>query len=72
MRMSEIDMEKEAALIEAQNAWMEAYTVYSTYLDKHDINRRSLDEIREAARLESICGMAKMRYEQVKSQRYRV
>lgn len=70
--MAELDMEKQEALAEAQTSYLEAFAEYSTFLDKHDINHRTMEEIDEASRLESVCMWAKYRFEKCYRERYKI
>lgn len=70
--MAELDMEKQEALAEAQTSYLKAFAEYSTFLDTHDINHRTMEEIDEASRLESVCSWKKLQYEKVQRDRYRV
>lgn len=72
MRMAELDMEKQETLAEAQTSYLEAFAEYSTFLDTHDINHRTMEEIHEASRLESVCMWAKYRFELAQHSRYRI
>lgn len=67
-----LDMEREEALNAARGEYLEAYENYMAYLYDHDINNRTLAEIDEKGRLESICMAAKYRYDNAKADRYRI
>lgn len=70
--MSDLAAEREYALNEAHWAYKESFDALMTYQANHDINRRTLAEMEELGRLDSICLVKKMHYENAKSNRFRV
>ncbi len=53
-------------------AYMDAFEALLLYQDRHPIGHRTVQQMQELTRLESVCGMAKMRYERAEERRYRV
>jgi hypothetical protein len=70
--MSQIAAEKEDALNAARLDWQEAFANLMEYQDRHPPAHRSPREIAEVARLDSICGLMKYRYDIAESQRYKL
>lgn len=70
--MSEIAAEREQSILEAHIAYLEAFDAYMDYQSAHDINHRTLSEIDEMGRLESVCMVARRHYEDAKANRYRI
>lgn len=68
--MSQLAADKDEAIPAARIEWLEAFAEYSTFLDTHDINHRTMEEIDEASRLESVCMWAKYRFELAQHSRY--
>lgn len=71
-RMSELSAERQEALNAAQMAYLEAFAAYTKYMDEHHALHRTTEQMRELHRLESLCGLAKMKYEIAQSERYKV
>lgn len=70
--MSELDAEKADTLRDAHWEYQEAFAALQDYMDRHPPANRKLPEQQEVARLDSICGSAKYRYENAKAERYRI
>ncbi len=70
--MSQLAMEKDAEITSLHNEYMTAFEALMFYQDKYPPAHRTVKQMQELTRLESICGMAKMRYERAEERRYRV
>lgn len=70
--LSQLAADKDEAIQAARIEWLEAFAEYTAFLDTHDINRRTMEEIDEASRLESVCMWAKYRFEKCDRERYKI
>lgn len=52
--------------------YLEAFAAYMEYMDRHPLAHRSIKETNEVARLESLCAMAKAKYERAEARRYMI
>ncbi len=69
-RMSEMAAEKADEINALHWEYQEAFAALMEYQDKHPPAWRTVNAMAEIARLESVCAMARSRYERAEAKRY--